>query len=724
MSAKHTEALDAARSIVAGLMDPAILLDKDLAPVFFNAVFARMSGHRPRRLWRILESGVSPFEVFGRPQEDERVQLRQAIASGRAITLPEARVQAADGSEAVMMQSFIPVLDAEGESVGAISMYRDLSAEARVHSRYTELIAAEKARAEELERQVEDRTRQLSAALEEVTRLSRVDPLTQTYNRRAFTEYAGQAIQLADRHERIVAVLMCDLDHFKHVNDTYGHQAGDLILQSVARALERCLRSTDKVGRFGGEEFVVLLTETHADNVAQIAERCRQAVRQIPVADKVPEMPGPQTVSIGAAIFPDHGGDLDDLLRRADEALYQAKRAGRDRAVLCSAGEEIDPGPSRSESADERSSLLAVGTDTTRAEACARGLTGAYSLASAESMAEGLALLRERAFDVIIAEERLPDGTGIEFLRQSLAVSPGALRILALSSRDELLALRGINSAHVDEFVLSVDGPAAIASAIEQGRLRRQLAREELLGGPDGITGVHAGHLEAFGRVLAGESLAMWVQPIVCATSGDTVAYEVSAKACEPMIERRELLYTAAVRTGTLWELGRLVRRRVAEVVGALPEDAQIFVELHPGEVGDLRLRDDDSPLRPYASRIIFEITERTSVPDARAFFDDVRRLRQFGFRLAIADLGAGSASLGAVASLSPEYVKIHRELVRGLADSRPRRNLVRNLVRYCEDEGIVSIADGVDTEADRDAAVDLGCALLQGALIGPARDA
>jgi diguanylate cyclase (GGDEF)-like protein len=347
MSSTSNDALEAARSIVAGLMDPAILVDDELAPVFFNAVYARMSGHRPRRLWRILESGVSPFEVFGRPQEDEHVQLRQALETGRAITLPEARVRAADGSEAVMMQSFIPVLDQEGACIGAISMFRDLSAEARVHSRYTELIAAEKARAEDLERQVEDRTRQLTAALEEVTRLSRVDPLTQTFNRRAFTEYASQALQLAQRHDRIAALLMCDLDHFKYVNDTYGHQAGDTILQEVARGLDRSLRSTDKVGRFGGEEFIVLLTETEAENVAQVAERCRQAVRSIPVASLVPGMPGPQTVSIGAAVYPEHGESLDTLLRCADEALYQAKGAGRDCAVLYTVGRESGPSGAR-----------------------------------------------------------------------------------------------------------------------------------------------------------------------------------------------------------------------------------------------------------------------------------------------------------------------------------------------------------------------------------------
>jgi diguanylate cyclase (GGDEF)-like protein len=721
MSTSTAAALETARSIVTGLMDPAILVDADLAPVFFNALYARMSGHRPRRLWRLLESGVSPFEIFGRPQEDERVQLRQAIDSGRAITLPEARVRAADGSEAVMMQSFIPVLDADAVCVGAISMFRDLSAEARVHSRYTELIAAEKARAEELERQVEDRTRQLTAALEEVTRLSRVDPLTQTYNRRAFTEYAGQALRLADRHERIVAVLMCDLDHFKRVNDTYGHQAGDTILQEVARALERVLRSTDKIGRFGGEEFVVLLSETQPENVAQVAERCRRAVRAIPVAELIPDMAGPQTVSIGAAVFPAHGESLDELLRCADEALYAAKRAGRDAAVVYEHGrdsgsERRDDVP-RSESVEERARLLSVGE--ARAEIYAGGLSGVHAVA-ATSLAQGLELLRERRFDVVVAEERLPDGTGIEFLRKSLASAPGALRILALPSRDELMALRGIHSAHVDEFVLRGDGPTAVASAIEQGRLRRQLAREELLGGPDVYIGVNAGHLEAFGHVLADPSLSTRLEPLVDAASGEVAGHEVVVRAREPLIERRELLYTAAVRTGSLWELGRLVRRRVAEAIAELPGEGLIVVELHPGEVGDPELRDEDSPLRPHADRLVFAITERTSVPDARAFFNDLRSLRGVGFKLAIADLGAGSASLGAVASIAPDYVKIHRELVRGLHSSRPRRNLVRNLVDYCEGEGIASIADGVETEPDRQVARELGCKLLKGALIGP----
>lgn len=713
--------LAAARSIVAGLIDPAILYDARLAPLFFNAHYARMSGQRPRRLWRLIRSGTLPFEYCGEADEDERAQLGEVVSAGRPVTLPEVRVRALDGTEAVVMPSFIPVLDEGERGVGVISSFRDVSAEARVHARYKELIAVEKARAEDLERQVADRTRQLTAALEEVTRLSKVDPLTQTINRRAFYEQAERALELARRHDRCAAVLMCDLDYFKEVNDTFGHQAGDTVLERVARALEACLRGTDLVGRFGGEEFVVLLTETHPDHLAKVAERCLEAVRAIPVAELIPGMRGPQTLSVGAAVFPDDGDDLDALMRGADGALYAAKANGRDRAILCAdaAGEE-GAGEGGVQMGDEAPSVLVVGTGAQRRDEYVRELSGRYSVFYAASVDDALQQVRERPFDSIVAEEALPEGSGVDFLRQTLAHAPEATRILALPTREWLFTLQGVSAAHVDEFVQSADGPGTLAKAIDDAKLSRTLAREEFWDGPGMITGVHEGHLAALETSLSRGELEVALLPIADTAAGAIAGYELVATSASAMVvEPAGAIYRAALRAGRIWELGRMVRRRAAEAADSLPPGARLFVSLHPGEMGDPELAGAGCPLAARLDRVVVQMTARATVPDARAFLRGLRALREVGFELAITDFGGGSASLGAAESLAPDYIKVRGDLIRGFSASTARRSLVENLIAYCRDQRIVPAATSIDTEPDHELAKDVGFRLLQGDRIG-----
>ena len=128
---------------------------------------------------------------------------------------------------------------------------------------------------------------------------------------------------------------MIDLDHFKSVNDTYGHLIGDDVLRAVAQCVADQVRQQDSVGRFGGEEFVALLPATGQEEAAFIAERIRQAVSRLQIS--IPGPPEAQvnglTVSIGVANYPTNGDDIPDVLRTADTALYQAKADGRDRVV-------------------------------------------------------------------------------------------------------------------------------------------------------------------------------------------------------------------------------------------------------------------------------------------------------------------------------------------------------------------------------------------------------
>jgi diguanylate cyclase (GGDEF)-like protein len=321
-----TDAFTAARSILDGMFDAAALVDDAGKPSAMNDAFVAVSGENRRKLKKRLDEGATVFDLLGAPPA-VRSAFGEARETKRAVRLVEIALGTAEP-----ITAWIALVPLE-ESV--LLVIRDVTAEARMQRHFKELLDESRARAEDLEKKVQARTAELGNLLEEVTRLSRTDPLTGALNRRAFTDAAEHALGLATRHSRVVGVLMCDLDHFKKLNDGYGHAAGDAMLVATAGALHAHVRSTDRVARFGGEEFVVLLTETTREAAALIGDRICTAIRELPYATLVPGKTAPQTTSVGVAIFPDHGADLETLLRRADEALYEAKSGGRDRVVVC-----------------------------------------------------------------------------------------------------------------------------------------------------------------------------------------------------------------------------------------------------------------------------------------------------------------------------------------------------------------------------------------------------
>jgi len=161
----------------------------------------------------------------------------------------------------------------------------------------------------------------------ELIRTASVDGLTGLLNRRKFIESARRELHRAERQHLQTSVLMLDLDHFKNVNDTYGHPIGDLVLASFGSVLHESLRPFDVVGRYGGEEFCVLLPGTGIGEATQIAERLRAVASQTPVSARAAMIS--YTVSTGVVQAPPRPISLEELVDRADRALYEAKAAGR-----------------------------------------------------------------------------------------------------------------------------------------------------------------------------------------------------------------------------------------------------------------------------------------------------------------------------------------------------------------------------------------------------------
>lgn len=192
---------------------------------------------------------------------------------------------------------------------------------------------------------LQERMREAQRKLHE---LASRDGLTGVLNRRALEERLAEAFHFFQRRGPPLSLLMLDLDHFKHINDTYGHQAGDDVLRDAAKRVGQLVREYDFVGRYGGEEFMVVLPDTPADEAAQIAERIRRAVADSPIATRE----GGDvhaTVSVGVATLGDgFAGQLKDVVEAADGALYVAKREGRNRVQRGTGPGLVDRGGKKS----------------------------------------------------------------------------------------------------------------------------------------------------------------------------------------------------------------------------------------------------------------------------------------------------------------------------------------------------------------------------------------
>lgn len=182
-----------------------------------------------------------------------------------------------------------------------------------------------------LEQRIVERTQELIQAKQQAELLARTDPLTGLYNRRAFFELGERALQQAVRYQRPLSLLLLDIDHFKRINDQWGHPTGDLALQRVAQVVRDSLREVDIPARMGGEEFAVLLPETGRLEAIKLAERLRASIEGI--LFNVADGTHPITASIGVSSNQEAQCPLEKLLQDADLALYQAKAAGRNQVV-------------------------------------------------------------------------------------------------------------------------------------------------------------------------------------------------------------------------------------------------------------------------------------------------------------------------------------------------------------------------------------------------------
>ncbi|MBP2687187.1 MAG: diguanylate cyclase with sensor [Deltaproteobacteria bacterium] len=178
-----------------------------------------------------------------------------------------------------------------------------------------------------------------------------VDPLTSVANRIYFLQRFESEIRRTENYRQALALFMFDIDEFKKINDTHGHHAGDVVIKKVAERVKKNTRSSDLVGRYGGDEFMVLITSTTRDKAISFAEHLRKKISSTDIAIPGTGAPVRITISGGLAIFPAHGQSTTELFQAADDALYEAKRQGRNR-ILVATSVKLDGGIAKGTDAD------------------------------------------------------------------------------------------------------------------------------------------------------------------------------------------------------------------------------------------------------------------------------------------------------------------------------------------------------------------------------------
>lgn len=245
---------------------------------------------------------VNPMLAFDIIDPDDSARVREAMAHANQVASKndlEFRIVHKDGTPRWVAAVSNPICDKDGNARGIRSSIRDISVQ------------------KELE--------------VELQRLAATDSLTGTLNRRAFLEKATEEIYRAARYDKPLTVAMFDLDHFKEVNDTYGHHVGDRCIVMLAEIVKSSIRQSDLFARFGGEEFVLLLPETELAPALQLCERLRRKVEMQRIETDSGEIS--VTASVGLADFQQNTTTLDEIIARADSALYTAKRNGRNQVA-------------------------------------------------------------------------------------------------------------------------------------------------------------------------------------------------------------------------------------------------------------------------------------------------------------------------------------------------------------------------------------------------------
>jgi diguanylate cyclase (GGDEF)-like protein len=602
--------------------------------------------------------------------------------------------------------------------------------------------------------QLESRGREMEAANEQLAQmgvqldaLTLRDGLTGLYTHRAFQERLREECARALRYGQPMSLLIADIDGFATVNYDLGYQVGDDILRRIATVLQEDdspdrSRGSDVVARYSGEEFVVLLPETGKAGALLKAARLRDAVA-------VAEMPGGRnmSISVGVASLPDDAAEPEGLLTAAEAAVRGAKRGGPGRVHFLSAGDD----PSLARKATRQFTQLPE-LDRFRP----------YQ----ERMNEVTAILmRERSLSCLLVDlsrlHRVELDQGVAHhseIYDHAATVLDRLRGTMLEPADlicrsadgdgyfVILAPRGEQRIDLEGLAAAVErtieeGLAPMVSEVLREQPRITVASARVLGNsllrPERITARLVTDAAAATRnarerkahrdrstlqdIILGDGLTTVYQPIVDLGNGEIFAYEALTRGPrDTALESPATLFAIADEVDLTVELDRACFRGALRSALLLEPVHRLFVNLLPMsfydasfievEVGNLLSAAGLTP-----ANIVFEITERLAIENFASFKRALAAYTAMGFGVAIDDVGTRHSNLETVMSLRPHFIKISDVLVRGIARSTVKREMLRSLRHIAETIDAVMIAEGIEQLEDVVALRDLGLRYGQG---------
>jgi EAL domain-containing protein (putative c-di-GMP-specific phosphodiesterase class I)/CheY-like chemotaxis protein len=371
---------------------------------------------------------------------------------------------------------------------------------------------------------------------------------------------------------------------------------------------------------------------------------------------------------------------------------------------------------------EEESAILLVDDDDGVLTMMQRALESLHMRVSmVNDGARALELLARQRFDAVISDIVMPGMSGLKLLHAVREHDLDLPVILVTGNPDLKTATLAVEYGAFQYLIKPVAIErlrVVVARAVDVGRLarlKRQCAQE--FGSGSFYIGDRAGVDARLDRAL--RSLWMAYQPLVSASDGSVFGHEALLRSDEPLLLLPKAVLKAAEKVRRIHEVGRAVRDAVASDIELMHPSAFAFLNMHPEDLLDPALYLPSAPLTRVAQRVVLELTDRASldaVSDAR---ERVERLRAFGFRIAIDDLGASQGDSGTFGHLEPEFVKIDLSVIRGVDKDPSKKKMVQALVRLCHNMGKSVIAEGVENSGERDALVEAGCDYLQGFFLG-----
>jgi len=343
--------------------------------------------------------------------------------------------------------------------------------------------------------------------------------------------------------------------------------------------------------------------------------------------------------------------------------------------------------------------------------------TAGHQVVVADNGTEALEIANTTYFDAAIVDYDIPLPNGLAVLARIRQLQPNTVRLLISGELDVSATIDAINRGEVARVLTKpFDGASLLRTFNEAVSMFERVGEQYVLA----KTRAETGEAEELRSCMDSDMLNLALQPIVRSDSSQVFAFEALLRSQHPRLSTPPMVISVAERQGLIAPLGGFVTRRAAEILTNLPENAKIFINLHPQELADPEaLEQRLQSLAPKADQVVLEITERSNLLDLERWETAIGVLDRLGFALAVDDLGCGYSSLSVLAELQPQFIKIDMSIIRGIDQNRHKQRLVQLICKFAESEGAEVIAEGIETPEEALTCSFMGVDFLQGYYFG-----